>query len=53
MVCAWLLLAVALGGLMTSTIRYYSLKIYRGAKNSPGVLILLLLILGAVVWAIF
>src|SRR5437899_5590532 len=46
----WLLLAVALGGLMTSTIRYYSFKDLPWGKKQPGVLILLLLILGAVVW---
>ena len=46
----WLLLAVALGGLMTSTIRYYSFKDLPWSKKQPGVLILLLLILGAVVW---
>jgi len=46
----WLLLAVALGGLMTSTIRYYSVKDLPWSKKQPGVLILLLLILGAVVW---
>src|SRR5207302_1663049 len=46
----WLLLAVALGGLMTSTIRYYSFKDLPWSKKQPGVLILLLVILGAVVW---
>src|SRR6266478_3630759 len=46
----WLLLAVALGGLMTSTIRYYSFKDLPWGKKQPGVLILLLLIFGAVVW---
>ena len=46
----WLLLAVGLGGLMTSTIRYYSFKDLPWSKKQPGVLILLLLILGAVVW---
>jgi phosphatidylserine synthase len=39
-----------LGGLMTSTIRYYSFKDLPWSKKQPGVLILLLLILGAVVW---
>jgi len=48
--CRGLLLAVALGGLMTSTIRYYSFKDLPWSKKQPGVLILLLLILGAVVW---
>jgi len=46
----WLLLAVGLGGLMTSTIRFYSFKDLPWGKKQPGVLILLLLIFGAVVW---
>jgi CDP-diacylglycerol--serine O-phosphatidyltransferase len=47
---AWLLLAVALGGLMTSKIRFYSFKDLPWGKKQPGFLILLLLILGAVIW---
>ncbi len=46
----WLLLAVALAGLMTSTIRFYSFKDLPWSKKQPGILILLLLILGAVIW---
>jgi CDP-diacylglycerol--serine O-phosphatidyltransferase len=46
----WLLLAVGLGTLMTSTIRYYSFKDLPWSKKQPGILILLFLILGAVVW---
>jgi CDP-diacylglycerol--serine O-phosphatidyltransferase len=46
----WLFLAVALGGLMISTIRYYSFKDLPWGKKQPGILILILLIVGAVVW---
>jgi CDP-diacylglycerol---serine O-phosphatidyltransferase len=46
----WLLLAVALGGLMTSTIRFYSFKDLPWSKKQPGVMILILLIFGAIVW---
>lgn len=46
----WLVLAVALGGLMISTIRYYSFKDLPWGKKQPGILILILLIIGAVVW---
>ena len=45
-----LLLAVALAGLMTSKIRFYSFKDLPWGKKQPGVLILLLAIFGAVVW---
>jgi CDP-diacylglycerol---serine O-phosphatidyltransferase len=47
---AWLLLAVALGGLMTSTIRFYSFKDLPWGKKQPGILILLTLLLLAVIW---
>jgi CDP-diacylglycerol--serine O-phosphatidyltransferase len=47
---AWLLLAVALGGLMTSKIRFYSFKDLPWGKKQPGFLILLLAIIGAVIW---
>jgi CDP-diacylglycerol--serine O-phosphatidyltransferase len=47
---AWLLLAVALGGLMTSKIRFYSFKDLPWGKKQPAILILVLLILLAVVW---
>jgi CDP-diacylglycerol---serine O-phosphatidyltransferase len=46
----WLFLAVALGGLMTSTIRFYSFKDLPWGKKQPGVLILILLVFLAVVW---
>ena len=46
----WLALAVVLGGLMTSTIRFYSFKDLPWGKKQPGVLILILVILGAVIW---
>jgi CDP-diacylglycerol--serine O-phosphatidyltransferase len=46
----WLVLAVALAGLMTSTIRFYSFKDLPWGKKQPGVLILILLVFLAVVW---
>jgi len=46
----WLFLAVGLGGLMTSTIRFYSFKDLPWGKKQPGVLILILLVFLAVVW---
>lgn len=45
-----LLLAVALGGLMTSTIRFYSFKDLPWGKKQPAVLILLTLLLLAIIW---
>jgi len=47
---ALLLLAVALAGLMTSKIRFYSFKDLPWGKKQPGFLILLLAIFGAVIW---
>ena len=47
----WLLMAAALGGLMISTIRYYSFKDLPWTRKQPGILILLLITLGAVIWA--
>jgi CDP-diacylglycerol--serine O-phosphatidyltransferase len=47
---AWLLLAVALGGLMTSTIRFYSFKDVPWGKKQPAFLILFTLLLLAVIW---
>jgi CDP-diacylglycerol--serine O-phosphatidyltransferase len=46
----WLFLAVALAGLMTSTIRFYSFKDLPWGKKQPGVLILILLVFLAIVW---
>jgi CDP-diacylglycerol--serine O-phosphatidyltransferase len=47
---AWLLLAVVLGGLMTSTIRFYSFKDLPWGKKQPAILLLLTLLLLAVIW---
>jgi len=47
---ALLLLAVALAGLMTSKIRFYSFKDLPWGKKQPGFMILLLAIFGAVIW---
>jgi CDP-diacylglycerol---serine O-phosphatidyltransferase len=46
---AWLALAVSLGGLMTSTIRYYSFKDLPWGRKQPAVLILLFLFLFAII----
>jgi CDP-diacylglycerol--serine O-phosphatidyltransferase len=48
---AWLLMAAALGGLMVSTIRYYSFKDLPWSRKQPAFLILVLITLGAVIWA--
>jgi CDP-diacylglycerol--serine O-phosphatidyltransferase len=48
---AWLLMAAGLGGLMISTIRYYSFKDLPWTRKQPAILILLLITLGAVIWA--
>ena len=42
---AWLLLAAALGGLMTSTIRYYSFKEIPWTRKQPSLAIVLLFLL--------
>jgi CDP-diacylglycerol---serine O-phosphatidyltransferase len=47
----WLLMAAGLGGLMVSTIRYYSFKDLPWTRKQPAFLILFLILLGAVVWA--
>jgi CDP-diacylglycerol--serine O-phosphatidyltransferase len=46
----WLLLAVGLGGLMTSTIRFYSFKDIPWSKKQPGAMILILLVFLALIW---
>ena len=46
----WLGLAVGLGALMTSKIRYYSFKDLPWSKKQPGILILLLALVGAAIW---
>src|SRR5437660_1565529 len=48
---AWLLMAAGLGGLMVSTIRYYSFKDLPWTRKQPAILILFLITLGAVIWA--
>ena len=48
---AWLLMAAALGGLMVSTIRYYSFKDLPWSRKQPAFLILILIVIGAVIWA--
>jgi CDP-diacylglycerol---serine O-phosphatidyltransferase len=47
---AWLLLAGALGGLMTSTIRYYSFKDLPWRRKQPSLTIVLLGLVVAAVW---
>jgi phosphatidylserine synthase len=47
---AWLLLAAALGALMTSTIRYYSFKDIPWTRRQPSLAVVLFLLLVAVVW---
>jgi phosphatidylserine synthase len=47
----WLLMAAALGGLMVSTIRYYSFKDLPWSRKQPAFLILFLIIIGALIWA--
>jgi CDP-diacylglycerol--serine O-phosphatidyltransferase len=47
----WLLLAAGLGGLMVSTIRYYSFKDLPWSRKQPAFLILFLILIGAVIWA--
>lgn len=47
----WLLMAAGLGGLMVSTIRYYSFKDLPWTRKQPAILILFLITLGAVIWA--
>jgi CDP-diacylglycerol--serine O-phosphatidyltransferase len=47
---AWLLLAGALGGLMTSTIRYYSFKDLPWRRKQPSLTIVLLGLMIAAIW---
>src|SRR5436309_502130 len=44
-------MAAAIGGLMVSTIRYYSFKDLPWSRKQPAFLILFLIILGALIWA--
>ncbi|GAC1675185.1 MAG: CDP-diacylglycerol--serine O-phosphatidyltransferase [Candidatus Acidiferrum sp.] len=47
---AWLLLPMALGALMTSTIRYYSFKDVAWTRKQPSLAIVLLCLAVALVW---
>jgi CDP-diacylglycerol--serine O-phosphatidyltransferase len=47
---AWFFLPVVLGGLMTSTIRYYSFKDIPWTRRQPSLSIVLLCLLVAVIW---
>src|ERR1700675_473120 len=47
---AWLLLAAALGALMTTFIRYYSFKDIPWTRRQPSLAVVLFLLLVAVVW---
>ena len=47
---AWFLLAAALGGLMTSTIRYYGFKDIPWKRRQPSLAIIIVLFLIAVIW---
>ena len=47
---AWFLLVAGLGGLMTSTIRYYSFKDIPWAKKQPSLSIVVLCLMVAVIW---
>jgi CDP-diacylglycerol--serine O-phosphatidyltransferase len=47
---AWLLLPLALGGLMTSTIRYYSFKDLPWTRRQPSLTIVLIGLFAAAVW---
>src|SRR5260370_17089242 len=48
---SWLLMAAALGGLMISTIRFYSFKDLPWAREQPAILIPVLFTIGAVLLA--
>ncbi|HXC46643.1 MAG TPA: CDP-diacylglycerol--serine O-phosphatidyltransferase [Candidatus Sulfotelmatobacter sp.] len=47
---AWFALLVVLGGLMTSTVRYYSFKDIPWTRKQPSIAIILLCLLVAIVW---
>ncbi len=47
---AWLVLAAALGGLMTSAIRYYSFKDLPWTRRLPSLSIILLFLMVALIW---
>jgi CDP-diacylglycerol---serine O-phosphatidyltransferase len=46
----WFLLMLALGALMTSTVRYYSFKDIPWTRKQPSVTIILLILLVGVIW---
>ena len=46
----WFILAAALGGLMTSTIRFYSFKDIPWARKQPSLAIVLVCLLAGVIW---
>jgi CDP-diacylglycerol---serine O-phosphatidyltransferase len=47
---AWFALLVVLGGLMTSTIRYYSFKDIPWTRKQPSITIVLLFLMVAIIW---
>jgi CDP-diacylglycerol--serine O-phosphatidyltransferase len=47
---AWFVLLVVLGGLMTSTVRYYSFKDIPWTRKQPSIAIILLCLLVAIIW---
>jgi phosphatidylserine synthase len=46
----WFVLLLALGGLMTSTVRYYSFKDIPWSRKQPSFTIILMFLLVAVIW---
>jgi phosphatidylserine synthase len=46
----WFALLLALGGLMISTVRYYSFKDIPWTRKQPSVTIILMFLLVAVIW---
>jgi phosphatidylserine synthase len=47
---AWFALLVVLGGLMTSTVRYYSFKDIPWTRKQPSITIILLCLLVGIIW---
>ena len=47
---AWFVVLVVLGGLMTSTVRYYSFKDIPWTRKQPSIAIILLCLVVAIVW---
>jgi CDP-diacylglycerol--serine O-phosphatidyltransferase len=46
----WFVLLLALGALMTSTVRYYSFKDIPWTRKQPSIAIILLVLLVAIIW---